>query len=156
MSASNFLAKEWLHSLSATNISNFHQFVEVFISKWEIKRNIFLILEEYDHFKRQPREAVQHFSARFNQFYNSMRTDIKPLHGLSLLHYPDSFNSEMAFQLRERNTTTLKEMQDGAISVEANLLIKRPKIKAEEREKITKEQLKSSEAKLDILASTMK
>jgi hypothetical protein len=62
----------------------------------------------------------------------------------------------MAFQLRERNTTTLKEMLDGAISVESNLLIKSSNMKEEEREKITKEQLKSSEAKLDILANTMK
>jgi hypothetical protein len=85
-----------------------------------------------------------------------MPVDIRPPPGLALLHYPDAFDPEMAFQLRERNTTTLKEMQDSAISVEANLLIKRSKIKAEEREKIAKEQLKSSEAKLDILASTMK
>jgi cob(I)alamin adenosyltransferase len=58
--------------------------------------------------------------------------------------------------LRERNTTTLKEMQDNAFSVEANLLIKRSKIKAEERKKIEKEQLKSLEVKLDILTITMK
>jgi hypothetical protein len=56
----------------------------------------------------------------------------------------------MAFQLRERNTTTLEEMQNIAVDVEANLLIKRSKVKNKE-----KEQLKSSEAKLDILASTM-
>jgi hypothetical protein len=128
-------AKEWFKSLSAASISNFHQFVEVFLGKWEIKRNIFLILEEYDHLKRQPGETVQHFSARFNQVYNSMPADIKPPPGLALLHYPDAFDLEMAFQLRERNTTTLKEMQDSAISVEANLLIKRSKIKAEERKK---------------------
>jgi hypothetical protein len=149
-------AKEWFKSLSAASISNFHQFVEVFLGKWEIKRNIFLILEEYDHLKRHPGETVQHFSARFNQVYNSMPVDIRPPPGLALLHYPDAFDPEMEFQLRERNTTTLKEMQDSAINVEANLLIKRSKIKAEERKKIAKEQLKSSEAKLDILASTMK
>jgi hypothetical protein len=62
----------------------------------------------------------------------------------------------MAFQLRERDTTTLKEMQDSAINVEANLLIRRLKIKAEEGKKITKEQLESLESQLDILANTMK
>jgi hypothetical protein len=67
-----------------------------------------------------------------------------------------TFDPEMEFHMRERNTTTLKEMQDNAISVEANFLIKRSKIKEEERKKITKEKLKFSEAKLDILDNTMK
>jgi hypothetical protein len=66
------------------------------------------------------------------------------------LHFLDAFDPEMEFQLRERNTATLKEMQNIAVDVETNLLIKRSKVKNKE-----KEQLKSSEAKLDILASTM-
>jgi len=39
-------AKEWFKILSAASISNFHQFVEVFLGKWEIKRNFF------SHFRR--------------------------------------------------------------------------------------------------------
>ena len=58
--------------------------------------------------------------------------------------------------MRERNIVTLKEMQDNAISVEANLLIKRSKMKAEERKKIAKKHMTSSEVKLDILTNTMK
>jgi hypothetical protein len=84
-----------------------------------------------------------------------MLVDIRPPPGSTLLRYPDSFDPEMAFQLRERNTTTLKEMQDSAISVEANLLIKRSKLEAEDRKNKEKEQLKYSEAKLDILEKTM-
>jgi hypothetical protein len=41
------------------------------------------------------------------------------------LHYPDAFDPEMAFQLRERNTATLEEMKNVAVDVEANLLNKR-------------------------------
>jgi hypothetical protein len=63
---------------------------------------------------------------------------------------------EMEFHLRERNTTTLEEMQNSAIGVEANLLIKKSKLKAEERKNIKKKHLTSSEVKLDILVSTMK
>jgi len=61
----------------------------------------------------------------------------------------------MTFQLRERNTTTLEEMQDNAIVVEANLLVKRSKLKAEEMENIEKEHLTSLKVKLNILVSTM-
>jgi hypothetical protein len=57
-----------------------------------------------------------------------MPVDIRPPPGSALLRYPDSFDPEMEFHLRERNTTTLKEMQKSAISVESNLLIKRSKL----------------------------
>jgi hypothetical protein len=81
---------------------------------------------------------MQHFSARFNQVYHSMLADIKPPPGLALLHYPYSFDPEMVFHLRERNTTTIKETQNNAIGVEANLLIKKSKLKAKEKETIEK------------------
>jgi hypothetical protein len=73
-------------------------------------RNVFLILEEYDHLKRQPGETVHQFSIRFNKVYHAMPTDIRPPLGSSHLHYPDAFDPEMTFQLRERKTTTLEEM----------------------------------------------
>jgi hypothetical protein len=44
--------KNWFKNLPATRISNFHQFVKNFLEQWVIMRNVFLILEEYDHLKR--------------------------------------------------------------------------------------------------------
>jgi hypothetical protein len=142
--------KNWFKNLPAASINNFHQFVQAFLDRWVIMRNVFLILEEYDHLKRQPGETVHQFSARFNKIYHAMPVDIRPPPGSTHLHFPDAFDPEMAFQLRERNTASLEEMQNIAVDVEANLLIKRSKVKNKE-----KEQLKSSEAKLDILASAM-
>jgi hypothetical protein len=112
--------------------------------------NVFLILEEYDHLKRKPGETVQQFSTRFNDVYHSIPVDVRPPPGLAKLHFPEAFDPEMAFQLRERNTASLEEMQNIAVDVETNLLIKRSKLKDKEME-----QLKSSEAKLEILASAM-
>jgi hypothetical protein len=74
-------------------------------------RNVFLILEEYDHLKRHPGETVPQFSARFNKVYHAMPADIRPPPRSTHLHYPDAFDPEMAFQLRERNSATLEEMK---------------------------------------------
>jgi hypothetical protein len=142
--------KNWFRNLPAASIRNFHQFMQVFLDRWVIMGNVFLILEEYDHLKRKPGETIQQFSARFNKVYHAIPADIRPPPGSAHLHFPDAFDPEMAFQLRERNTASLEEMQNIAVDVEANLLIKRSKVKNKE-----KEQLKSSEAKLDILASAM-
>ena len=39
----------------------------------------------------------------------------------------------MAYQLRERDYNTLEDMQKGAVSVEANLIEKRARLRAEKR-----------------------
>jgi hypothetical protein len=142
--------KNWFRNLPAANIRNFHQFMQVFLDRWVVMGNVFLILEEYDHLKRKPGETIHQFSARFNKVYHAIPADIRPPPGSTHLHYPDAFDPEMTFQLRERNTVSLEEIQNIAVDVEANLLIKRSKVKNKENE-----QLKSSEAKLDILASAM-
>jgi hypothetical protein len=70
--------KNWFKNLPAASIINFHQFMQVFLDRWVIMRNVFLILEEYDHLKRQPGETVHQFSTRFNKVYHSMPVDIRP------------------------------------------------------------------------------
>jgi hypothetical protein len=142
--------KDWFNNLPAASIINFNQFMQVFLDRWVVLKNVFLLLEEYDHLKRKPGETVQKFSARFNEVYHSIPMDVRPPPGLAKLHYPDAFDPEMTFQLRERNTTSLEEMQSIAIDVETNLLIRRSKLKDKEME-----QLKSLEAKLEILSSAM-
>jgi hypothetical protein len=142
--------KYWFKNLPAASIRNFHQFMQVFLDRWAVRGNVFLILEEYEHLKRKPGETVHQFSARFNQAYHAIPADIRPPPGSAHLHYPEAFDPEMAFQLRERNTASLEEMQSIAVDVETNLLIKRSKLKDQEME-----QLKSSEAKWQILVSTI-
>jgi hypothetical protein len=142
--------KDWFKNLPAASIRNFHQFMQVFLDRWVIRGNVFLILEEYEHLKRKPGETVHQFSARFNKVYHAIPADIRPPPGSAHLHYPDAFDPEMTFQLRERNTASLEEMQRIAVDVETNLLIKRSQLKDKEME-----QLKSSEDKLEILASAM-
>jgi hypothetical protein len=71
------------------------------------------------------------------------------------LHYPDAFDPEMEFRLRERDIATLEEMKNIAVDVEANLLNKREKLKAVKNDKTEKEHSIYSEVKLDILKNTV-
>ena len=54
-----------------------------------------------------------------------MPVNIRPPLGSTLLHYPEAFDPEMEFQLRERNLATLEEMQNSAVDVEVHFLIRR-------------------------------
>jgi hypothetical protein len=85
--------KNWFKNLPAASIRNFHQFMQVFLDRWVIMGNVFLILEEYDHLKRNPGETVQQFSTRFNKVYHSIPVDVRPPPGLAQLHYPDAFDT---------------------------------------------------------------
>ena len=51
--------KNWFRNLPSASIRNFQQFMQVFLDRWVIMRNFFLILEEYDHLKRKLGETVQ-------------------------------------------------------------------------------------------------
>ena len=47
--------------------------------------------------------------------------------------YPDGFDADMAYELRDKEYTTLEDMQKGAVNIEANLIEKRAKLRAEKR-----------------------
>jgi hypothetical protein len=85
--------KNWFRNLPAANIRNFHQFMQVFLDRWVVMGNVFLILEEYDHLKRKPGETIHQFSARFNKVYHAIPVDIRPPPGSTHLHLPRCLRS---------------------------------------------------------------
>ena len=52
---------------------------------------------------------------------------------MDLVKYPEGFDADMAHQLRERDYNTLEDMEKGAVSVEANLIEKKARLRAEKR-----------------------
>ena len=83
---------------------------------------------------------------------------MKPPLGLALAKFPEGFDLDMAYQLRERDLLTLEYMQRGAISVEANLIEKRARLKSEKRVTYKYETMastSSSDAKIDNLVRVM-
>ena len=117
--------------------------------------NVFLIIREYNHLKIQPGEILQHFSARFNTVYHAIPAKIKPPLEWALLHYPNVFDPEMAFQIREIDPSTLEEMQRIEVDVETNILNREAKLRVIEKEKADQEKLISSEVELEMLTDTI-
>ena len=84
-------------------------------------------------------EIVQDYCLRFNVVYNAILANLKPPVGLALLKFPDGFDADMAYQLCERDPSSLEYMQKIAVSIEANLLAKRARARAEKRVTIKEE-----------------
>jgi hypothetical protein len=145
--------KKWFKALLVTSIPDLVDFQRSFLDRWEVKRNPLQILSEYESIKRNQGEMVQDYCTCFNNLYNAIPTEIKPPQGLALIKFPNGFDSNMSYQLRERNSTSLDDMQRSVIIVEANLLAKRARQRSERRVTIKEEPSTSNtDSKLDSLA----
>jgi len=136
--------RKWFRALLAASITTLANLQRQFIDRWEVKKNPLQILSEYEHIKRNAGEFVQDYCIRFNSIYNAIPDHIKPPMGLALIKFLDGFDTDMAYQLRERDLATLEDMQKIAVSIEANLLAKRDRERG--KKKVTlKEESSSSE-----------
>jgi hypothetical protein len=116
--------KKWYKGLRAASVLDLTTFQRSFLDIWEVKKNSLQILSKYENIRRNQGETVQDYYTHFNNLYNAILADIKPPQGLALIKFHDGFDADMSYQLRERNSTTLEDMQKIKISVEANLLAK--------------------------------
>ena len=74
---------------------------------------------------------------------------------MALYKFPDGFDSDIAFQLREREPETLEDAQKAAFTIEANLIAKRNRARLEKRS-IYKEEPTAFDQKLDAILNGMK
>ena len=75
---------------------------------------------------------------------------------MALIKFPDGFDVDMSYQLRERNPATLADMHKCVVNVEANLLARKSRQRIERRVTIKEEPSTSStNAKIYSLVRTM-
>jgi hypothetical protein len=117
--------KNWFKTLRVSTITDIVVFHRTFLDRWEVKKNLLQILSEYENIRRNQGETVQYYCNRFNNLYNAIPVDVKPPEGLSLIKFPDGFDADMSYQLRERNATTLEYMQISVFSVGEFFLARR-------------------------------
>lgn len=146
--------RTWFRALAANSIENSAALYQSFLNRWEKKKDPLHILSEYDTIKRGPQETVSDYCTRFNSIYSAIPQNLRPPPDLALIKFPDGFDADMAYQLRERAPATLADMQDIAVSVEANLIAKRNRAKTERRTTF-KEEPSAFEQKLDAIIKGM-
>lgn len=112
------------------------------------------ILSEYDTIKRGPQETVLDYCAQFNNVYNAIPQNLRPPPDLALYKFPNGFDTDMAYQLRERAPKILAYMQNVVVSVEANLITKINRARTERRTTFKEEPL-ALDHKLDAIISGM-
>lgn len=141
-------------ALPATSITTLPILQRQFLDQREVKNNPVLILPEYENIKRNVCESVQDYCVRFNVVYNDIPTNIKPPKGLALLKFPDGFDADTAYELCEQDPTAPEDMQKNVVSVEANLLAKRERMRSNKTVTM-KEEASTLDVKMDTLIQMM-
>jgi len=143
--------RKWFKNLAAGSIVDLATLHLSFLNRWETKKSPLHILNEYKNLKRVPNETIEEYCDRFDKVYHAIRATIKPPPGLALIHFQEGFDVGMAYQLRVRDPTTLEDMQENALKVEANLLAKKAKTKHEKKKSEEPSSSSSTDYKIDIL-----
>ena len=102
--------RTWFRALPANSIVDPEALYQSFINRWEKNKDPLHILSEYDTIKRGPQESFLDYCARFNNIYNAIPQNLRPPPNLALYKFPDRFDIDMAYQLRERAPQTLADM----------------------------------------------
>jgi len=102
--------RKWFRALTARSIPTFEELQRQFLDCWEVKKDPLQITFEYTKIKQNAGESVQDYCIRFNVVYNAIPRDLRPTRKSALLKFPDCFDPNMAYQLRERGPTILEEM----------------------------------------------
>ena len=131
--------RKWFRGLVKVSINSLAELQRQFLNRWEVKKNPLQILAEYEQIKTNSGESVQDYCVRFNTVYNEIPHHLKPPVGLAMMKFPDGFDADMAYQLREREPTTMEDMQKMVVSVEANLLSRRARAKTEKKTTVKEE-----------------
>jgi len=96
--------RKWFRGLPAARITTLADLQRKFLDHWEVKKNPLQILAEYEQIKRNAGESVQDYCIKFNAVYNEIPDHLRPPVGLSMMKFPDGFDADMAYQLRERES----------------------------------------------------
>ena len=94
--------RKWLRGLPVARIATLADLQRQFLNRWEVKKNPPQILVEYEQIKRNAGGSVQDYCIRYNLVYNEIPDHLRPLVGLAMVKFPDGFDTDMAYQLRER------------------------------------------------------
>ena len=120
-------------ALAPNSIDDLLALYREFLNRWEKKKDPLQILSDFGKLKRGPNETVQDYIIRFNEAYNAVPQNLTPPSDSVLVKFPDGFDSDIAYSLRERAPQTVEDMQSIVVSVEANLIEKCARARAERR-----------------------
>ena len=108
--------RKWFKELSIGSVAGIEALDDVFLKHWGERRDHLYYIIEFNNLKRENGESVSNFTKRFNNMYNKIPTEIKPIGTSAMMNYVNAFDFDF------RLLPALSLMQDAALEVESNIL----------------------------------
>jgi replication-associated recombination protein RarA len=101
-------AFDWFSGLDDNKFTTIKDLIEAFTERWGDKKEHSHLLAALHSIKKNEKETMEEFNNKFNDLISSLHKDIKPPDTSILIYYIEAFNGEMRYQLRDKESTTLK------------------------------------------------
>jgi hypothetical protein len=104
-----------------TNLAPWQEIQKAFNERWGDQKEDRHLLVALNSSQKKENETMEEFNKRFNDLVKSLPQTIKPPDASILIHYMESFEGEIRYQLRDKETTTLNDAQKYAIKIDNNM-----------------------------------
>jgi hypothetical protein len=84
--------QKWFRSLSPRSIDEIEALDDVFLRHWGDKKDLLYCITEFGALKRKEGESMSDLSKRFNNMYNKIPTEIKPIETSAKITYVSDFD----------------------------------------------------------------
>jgi hypothetical protein len=114
-------ARRWYDGLPDVSITSMGQLQEVFLKRWNIKEDPFVLLNELNYIKKNENETVREFHDKFERLIQQITASHHSSNNLFLFLYTKAFTRQIGFPIRDKTPRTIQESYHMATEVEANI-----------------------------------
>ena len=110
-------ALDWFLEHDVDIFSNLRGILDAFNERYGDKKEYRHLLAALHASQKMENETMEEFNKRFNDLFKSLDGRIKPPEHAILIHYMDSFDGEIRYELRDKEPSSLKKAQKFAIKI---------------------------------------
>ena len=107
--------------LKADSIGLWEELHDVFLKYWGKNKSYDQFLSQFYSLKRENDEPITKFNWRFQIFYISMPTEIRPSEKLDMVYYVMAQHSDLVVFLLERKSSSLRQLFEDVKGVDENI-----------------------------------
>ncbi|KAH9287659.1 hypothetical protein KI387_031776 [Taxus chinensis] len=116
-------ARDWYKYFPDNSIDSWTEMKNAFRLQYGDKTDPRFLLSEFENIKKNPNESVHDFNTQFNKTLNRLPVILRPSDVSCLIKYSDAFDKKVAYYLRDKNPTTLRQAFTMALQIENNIKV---------------------------------
>jgi hypothetical protein len=112
---------EWFMEHDDNKFSTLATIQKSFNERWGDQKEDRNLLASLSSSQKKENETMEEFNKIYNDLVKSLPQTIKPHDASILIHYMESFEGEIRYQLRDKEPTTPRDAQQYAIKIDKNM-----------------------------------